>query len=67
MTCQAIDLLFADRDGQRPSIFRVVRDSRNKAFMEEVMSSLVDRSRLRAEDAEMEKPKLSAIEDTSKV
>ncbi|KAK9318605.1 hypothetical protein V1524DRAFT_444486 [Lipomyces starkeyi] len=29
---EMVDLLFADRDGKRPSMFRVVRDSTNKKF-----------------------------------
>ena len=53
-TCQlpleAVDLLFADRNGERPSIFRVVRDSKNKAFIREIEETLQQRARLRAEN-----------------
>jgi len=52
MPLEAVDLLFADRDGKRPSIFRVVRDSTNKAFMEEVDRTLQERARQRAEGLE---------------
>lgn len=52
---EAVDLLFADRDGQRPSIFRVVRDSRNKEFMAGVHAQLQERATERAEFAETEK------------
>jgi len=41
---EAVDLLFADRDGKRPSIFRVVKDSTNKEFMEEVKRTLQERA-----------------------
>lgn len=60
---EAVDLLFADRDGKRPSIFRVVRDSRNKAFMADIDRILEERARLRAENAELEKPIAARIED----
>ncbi|GAB7343816.1 hypothetical protein MBLNU457_1786t2 [Dothideomycetes sp. NU457] len=47
---EAVDLLFADRDGQRPSIFRVVKDSKDKMFMQQIEETLLERSRLRAEN-----------------
>ncbi|KAK8196781.1 hypothetical protein M8818_006948 [Zalaria obscura] len=47
---EAVDLLFANRDGERPSIFRVVRDSRNKAFIAEIEQQLQDRARQRADN-----------------
>jgi sugar porter (SP) family MFS transporter len=48
---ETIDLLFADReDGGRPSIFKVVRDSTNKAFVAEIEAQMVERSRLRYEN-----------------
>ncbi|KAK5115902.1 hypothetical protein LTR62_000358 [Meristemomyces frigidus] len=64
---EAVDLLFADRDGQRPSIFRVVRDSRNPAFMAEVNATLEERASRGAEQAEMEKPSTMGVEDITKV
>jgi len=60
---EAVDLLFADRDGERPSIFRVVRDSRDKTFMAEIDRTLEERARQRAENAEVEKPVAARIED----
>lgn len=51
---EAVDLLFADREnGERPSIFRVVRDSRNKAFVAEIEATLQERARTRAENVEV--------------
>lgn len=50
MPLEAVDLLFADRDGQRPSIFRVVRDSRSKAFIAEIEATLQERARLGADN-----------------
>jgi sugar porter (SP) family MFS transporter len=47
---EAVDLLFADRDGKRPSIFQVVKDSTNKEFMETVTKELAERADLRAEN-----------------
>ena len=47
---EMIDLLFADRDGKRPSIFQVVRDSVNKEFVTEIEIQLQDRARLRGEN-----------------
>jgi alkylated DNA nucleotide flippase Atl1 len=63
---EAVDLLFADRDGQRPSIFRVVRDSRNKVYMAEIQATLEERSRMRAEGVETEKPVATEIETAEK-
>lgn len=37
---EAVDLLFADRDGKRPSILQVVRDSKNKEYMAGIVSRL---------------------------
>ena len=42
---EAVDLLFADRDGKRPSILRVVRDSRNKSYLTEIEKTLQERAR----------------------
>lgn len=50
MPLEAIDLLFADRDGKRPSLWRVVRDSTNKDFVAEVEKQLQERA-LRRTDA----------------
>ncbi|KKA17162.1 Hexose carrier protein, partial [Rasamsonia emersonii CBS 393.64] len=47
---EAVDLLFADRDGKRPSIFRVVRDSKNPQYLAEIQTQLQERARLRAEN-----------------
>ena len=41
---EAVDLLFADRDGKRPSIFSVVRDSRKKEFMASIEKALQERA-----------------------
>ena len=46
---EAVDLLFADRDGKRPSIMRVVRDSVNKDFVAQMDIQLEERSRLKDE------------------
>lgn len=65
MPLEAVDLLFADRDGQRPSILRVVRDSKNKAFIRQIEDTLQDRARLRAENVaivDSEKLDVSRIE-----
>lgn len=45
---EAVDLLFADRDGHRPSIWRVVKDSTDQAFMENIKKELVERAETRA-------------------
>lgn len=45
---EAVDLLFADRDGQRPSIWRVVKDSKDPAFMENIKKELAERAEARA-------------------
>ena len=45
---EAVDLLFADRDGQRPSIWRVVKDSTDAVFMENIKKELAERAEARA-------------------
>ena len=48
---EAVDILFADKaDGSRPSIFEVVRNSRNKGFLAEIEATLLDRSKVRADN-----------------
>ncbi|KAK4570084.1 hypothetical protein LTR86_003054 [Recurvomyces mirabilis] len=64
---EAVDLLFADRNGQRPSIFQVVRDSKDPVFMAEVNATLEERARSSAEHAEMEKPVAKGVEDVTNV
>lgn len=49
MPLEAVDLFFADRDGKRPSLWRVVRDSTNKEFVAEVERQLQERALTRAE------------------
>jgi len=49
---EAVDLLFADRDGSRPSILRVVRDSADKNFVAEMDRQLEERSRMNEEKGE---------------
>lgn len=44
---EMVDLLFADRDGKRPSIFQVVRDSTNKEFVDKIEAQLLERAELR--------------------
>lgn len=44
MPLEAVDLFFADRDGKRPSLWRVVRDSTNKEFVAEVERQLLERA-----------------------
>ncbi|KAJ5157730.1 hexose carrier protein [Penicillium canariense] len=46
---EAIDLFFADRDGKRPSIWRVVQDSTNKEFVAEIERQLQERAASRAD------------------
>lgn len=41
---EAVDLLFADRDGQRPSIRSVLKDSTNPVFMENIKKELAERA-----------------------
>ena len=48
MPLEAVDLLFADRDGSRPSIFRVVKDSTNREFKASLEKALQERAMLRA-------------------
>lgn len=52
MPLEAVDLFFADRNGERPSLFRVVRDSKNKEFVAEVERQLQERARARDETHE---------------
>jgi sugar porter (SP) family MFS transporter len=49
MPLEAIDLFFADRDGKRPSLWRVVRDSMDKTFVAGVERQLQERAALRAD------------------
>ncbi|KAJ5765785.1 hexose carrier protein [Penicillium odoratum] len=49
MPLEAVDLFFADRDGKRPSLWRVVRDSLDKDFVSGIERQLQDRAALRAE------------------
>lgn len=49
MPLEAIDLFFADRDGKRPSIWQVVKDSLNEDFVEDVKRQLEARAIARAE------------------
>ncbi|QGA18550.1 hypothetical protein EYB26_006235 [Talaromyces marneffei] len=44
---EAVDLLFANRDGQRPGIWRVVKDSTDPAFMENIKKELAERAEAR--------------------
>lgn len=44
---EAVDLLFADRTGARPSLFRVVKDSKNKDYVQGLKYSLVEIARER--------------------
>ena len=47
MPLEAMDLLFADRNGKRPSMLRVVRDSTKKEFREKVLRQLQEGARER--------------------
>lgn len=49
MPLEAVDLFFADRDGKRPSLWRVVRDSTNPEFVAEVQRQLQERALTRAD------------------
>jgi len=63
---EAVDLLFADRNGQRPSIFRVVKDSKDKAFMRQIEDTLQERAKLRADNIAIitsDKADVSRVED----
>lgn len=40
---EAVDLLFEDREGKRPSVFRVVRDSRDEGFVKSMLERLRER------------------------
>lgn len=46
---EAVDLLFADREGKRPTIFQVVKDSTNEEFMEGLRYRLLENAKERAE------------------
>lgn len=50
---EAVDLLFGDRNGKRPSIFRVVRDSVNSDFVSNVLRQLQERAAERAENEDI--------------
>jgi len=50
---EVVDLLFADRDGKRPSIRQVVKDSTNKEFVAQIEAQLQDRARLRDENEQI--------------
>lgn len=52
MPLEAVDLFFADRDGKRPSLWRVVRDSIDKDFVAGIEKQLQERAALRAEKQE---------------
>ncbi|RJE18076.1 Sugar and other transporter [Aspergillus sclerotialis] len=45
MPLEAMDLLFADREGKKPSMLRVVRDSANKGFRADVLRRLQEGAR----------------------
>jgi MFS family permease len=55
---EAVDLLFADRDGQRPSIWRVVKESTDPVFMENIKKELAERVEARAMNEEIVAAKL---------
>ena len=46
---EAVDLFFANRDGNRPSIFKVVRDSTDTEYKANIERTLQERAMLRAE------------------
>ncbi|KAJ5218065.1 hexose carrier protein [Penicillium cinerascens] len=52
MPLEAVDLLFADRDGKRPSLWRVVQDSVNPDFVAGVKLQLEERARNRMEPSD---------------
>jgi len=60
---EAVDLLFADRNGQRPSIFRVVKDSRNKTFIAGITEKLEERARARADSVTVGKTEAVELEN----
>jgi hypothetical protein len=65
---EMVDLLFEDRDGKRPSICRVVRDSVDKKFVADMETHLQERTRLRDEDektVEAEKVVIGHLENGS--
>jgi hypothetical protein len=47
---EMVDLLFEDREGKRPSIHRVVRDSVNKEFVAGMEARLQEDARARVEN-----------------
>lgn len=49
---EAVDLFFADRDGRRPSFWRVVRDSTNKDFVAGVQTQPQERALAGVDDCE---------------
>ncbi|KAK9455920.1 putative hexose carrier protein [Dipodascopsis uninucleata] len=60
---EVVDLLFADRDGKRPSIFRVVRDSTDKGYIEMIEKQLEERAEQNNADIMEEKEKLQHFEN----
>ncbi|KAJ5591948.1 hexose carrier protein [Penicillium hispanicum] len=62
MPLEAIDLFFADRNGERPSLWRVVRDSTNKEFVAGVERQLQERARYRADTLEAAEHKARQLE-----
>ncbi|KAF2230878.1 putative hexose carrier protein [Viridothelium virens] len=70
MPLEAVDLLFADRSGERPTISRVVKDSTNREFMAEIARALQERATLRADNegiVDMEKKEMDHSEFGSKM
>ncbi|KAK9434003.1 general substrate transporter [Lipomyces doorenjongii] len=63
---EMVDLLFADRDGKRPSIFRVVRDSTNKEFIAEMEVTLAERTKAREENERILDEAKHAVEHLEK-
>ncbi|KAK9369150.1 general substrate transporter [Lipomyces kononenkoae] len=63
---EVVDLLFADREGKRPSIFRVVKDSTNKAFVAEIELALEERTKERAENERIVDEAKHAVEHLEK-
>lgn len=63
---EMVDLLFKDREGERPSIYRVVKDSVDKVFVGEMEENLRERARERDENEgilEAEKGRFGHLED----
>ena len=70
MPLEAVDLLFADRDGRRPSIRKVVKDSTNAQFKGDMERALHERARLSIVDGDMVgrgKGQTESLEVASKV